>query len=464
MNNADTIAAQASPPGWSSRAIIRLSGPRTFEVLDRILVQAPARSRAAARCRCRFRCRSQDIELPALLVTFSGPASYTGEDSAELYIVGNQWVVDSLLEAICSRPGVRFAEPGEYTARAFLSGRLTIEEAEGVQATIAARNESEHAAATRLLSGVTGAAYREIADELAALLALVEAGIDFVEEEDVVAIAPEALHHRLTMLIHRVQSLGADTADAVRSSDPSVVLVGPPNAGKSTLFNHLLGRERAIVSETPGTTRDAIVERIVFDQCPEWRLAAPARSISAGAMQLVDLAGLDEALARSSPLDHEAQSLARKHIETADVVILCDPAARFAESDLIPEETPRLRIRTKGDLPSAASGVGVLAVCAIDGWNIGPLRRSILDAISGARQGTDLLVMPRHRRALAVTLAHLQAAVDLARSVPDSHHLSSPEVIGAELRTALDAIAELAGHITPDDVIGRIFASFCIGK
>ncbi|MCA9311122.1 MAG: 50S ribosome-binding GTPase [Phycisphaerales bacterium] len=463
MTLGDTIVAQASAPGWSARAIIRLSGPETFVALDTLASAPVARQRGGTAITCRVPLEGDVLSVPALLLRFTGPRSYTGEDAAELHVVGNPWLIEAVIESLCLLPHVRPAHPGEFSARAYLNGRLSIEQAEGVQAIIAARNDAELDAARALVSGASGAVYRTLADDLATLLALVEAGIDFVEEEDIVAISPADLHTRLATLRDALVERSGPAAAPTRQADPSVVLVGPPNAGKSTLFNQLIGRERAVVSDQPGTTRDALVERIELAADAEWRQAAAGR-FPVPALALVDLAGLDQALAEATPLDQAAQQLALERIEEADLVVLCDPEARFEAAALLPHDLPRLRIRTKGDLPGDRGDSGALRVCALDGWNLAALRRAMLDGIAGSRSGTSLLVLPRHRRALVDAARRVDAALELLEPQRAQPMLDAPELIGAELRLGLDALAELAGEVTPDDVIGRIFASFCIGK
>ncbi|XHC25260.1 GTPase [Phycisphaerales bacterium ac7] len=467
MRLGDTIVAIATGFERSRRAMIRLSGPDAFSAVDRLLDEPPRRPARGVRRATMLIPREDDANKPAgrldvIVATFPAPGSYTGEDACEIQLPGNPLLTRRALDLILSSDGVRSADPGEFSARAFLNGRMTAEQAEGVRAMIAARSASEHAAAQQLLAGETGVRYRAIADELATALALVEAGIDFTEEEDVVAIGPDDLNDRLTDQRARVAALlGPEPSRQEDSGRPRVVLAGVPNAGKSTLFNALLGRERAIVSETRGTTRDAIAEdtEIVPRSESPWGVTE---------CSLVDLAGLDDELAAASSLDQLGQSAAWTEIERADVVVLCDPDADFALGARLPSDAPVLRVRTKADL-FAGEVVEGLAVCAIDGRNLGALRRAIADALDeSSRSATDAdasaALLPRHRLALRQTLSALDDAIATARHAAGERHLADVELVAGALRDALDGIGSIAGRISPDDVIGRVFATFCVGK
>lgn len=494
MRADDTILASASSVGFApgGRAVIRMSGTGTFPLLGQLLEGDGARDgsdwkRRGVRA---ARLRLSGHGLPCIVMTFVGPKSYTGEDGAEIVVPANPMVVDRVTKAILTlsdgarEMGVRIATPGEFTARAYLHDRLSLAQAEGVAAMIGARGRDELLAAQRMLRGETGAAYRAWTNELMTVLALVEAGIDFTDQEDVVAIDRESLLRRVTVLVDAVRAyVGHRTGQERQEHRPVVVLAGKPNAGKSTLFNALLGNRRAVVSPVAGTTRDVLRE--------ELDLAHDAAM--GGVCTLCDVAGLEEigdergARDGEASVDAQMQRLARGAIANADVVVWCDPTGLFehgmrgqdaANAGMVEigDGQRVIRVRTKGDLVSGEhDGSGSIAVCALDGWNLGVLRRAIADAAwgnseTGSVSANDALAgLPRHSRVLAATLERLESAMRLigdaaTEQSTQRRSVRHPELVAGELRLALDHLGELTGEVTPDDVIGRIFATFCIGK
>ncbi|MCC5822188.1 MAG: 50S ribosome-binding GTPase [Phycisphaerales bacterium] len=465
MPTGDTIAAVASPPGRSTRALIRVSGPDAPAIAHELcnLKDFPRAVRPALlllgsagfqpASSSSSSSSSSPPPLPLLALTFPAPNSFTGEHTLELLLPGNPHLVRLVLDTLLARPGVRQAEPGEFSARAYLNGKLTLQQAEGIAQRIAAETADQLAAADALMDGSHAARLRAHADALTTGLALVEAGVDFSDQEDVVPIAPADLAARLTAVR---DDLGAILGPAPRAADrdrPEAVLVGPPNAGKSTLFNALLGRPRALVSEHAGTTRDALAESL--DLSPH----APG----AGTITLVDLAGLGDA--GIDEIDTAAQRLARERIARADVLIWCDPTGRFEAAAFPASNKPTIRVRTKSDLASRnatdASGGMTIPVCALDHTNLATLRRAIADA-SGQAAPAGAVALPRHRRAMARTAEHLAAA--LSSFDPDAPALPEPELTAAALRSALDALGELTGPVGTEDLLARVFSAFCVGK
>jgi tRNA modification GTPase len=419
------------------------------------------------------------VPLPVIILSFPSPNSYTGDDIIEIVVPGNPHLVQRLtrafLAASTADQPIRTAEPGEFTARAFLRGRLTLTQAEGVAATIAAANTQQLEGAKSLLEGRTGETYRVWADELTTLLALVEAGIDFTDQEDVVAIAPAALAARATSLRDAIRAhLGTAHARENPSALPRVVLAGAPNAGKSTLFNALLGRPRAVASPTIGTTRDVLAEEL--DLSPE----VPG----AGPVLLCDVPGLDKPppqgvvvvdkfpRANGSSSDSAAQSHALQAIRTADLVLWCEHehAPATALDTLLLDPARTLVVHTFADrsrieaqpAASSRSAHSPVPVCGLDGWNLPALRRAIAHHALATQTAGIAALLPRHREALTAAEAGLAAA--LFALDPAAHALAAPESVAHQLRASLNALGELVGQISPDDVIGRVFATFCVGK
>ncbi|MHC4082597.1 MAG: tRNA modification GTPase [Planctomycetota bacterium] len=453
MDTSAIILAVASPPGRSLRGIVRISGAQTFELIEGCLGRSEASpSRGVHRARFRFKA----LHLPCLVLVFPAPGSYTGEDAVELQLPGNpvllERVIDALVESGRSRGlDARRAEAGEFTARAFLNGKMSLTQAEGVAAIIAAQSDAQLRAGRLLASGALGDLARELADDLAAALALVEAGIDFTDQEDVVAIGPGELRRRVVALRDRIQdqldrSVGTEQLEALAW----VVLTGEPNSGKSTLFNALLGRTRAVVSETAGTTRDVLAEPLSIDTTH-----GPAE------VMLVDLAGAD---ADASDLNRQMQAAARQAVDRADLILHCVPADETAP-DIA--DGDRLVVRTKSDLGSGPGSAEGLAVSARTGDGLDALRAAIAQRLAdrAVSLAADAMALrPRHEAALRFAARNLAEAIALVEPARGERHLPQPELAAATLRAALDELGGLAGDITPDDVLGRVFATFCVGK
>jgi tRNA modification GTPase len=469
MSPADTIVAVSSAPGTGLRALVRVSGGRAFlAMLHALGASVPQRRGVHATTLAVPAQQHGTVRCAAWVVVLPGPNSFTGQDTLELALPANTTLVERVVAALTSQSGVRLAQPGEFTARAFLAGRMTLEQAEGVAAFIAAQHEEQLDAARDLKAGVVGMTYREWADELTTLLALVEAGIDFTDQEDVVPIPPARLHQRVLALRDAVAlHLGGAAGGAASTALPHVALVGVPNAGKSTLFNALLGRERAVASARAGTTRDIIEEELDL-----------SRDVpGAGSVLLQDLPGLSLArdahagdVAVQTEADIAAQHAARAGVKAADVLVWCDPTGRFDDRALAAllqlhgwnATKAVLRVRTFGDQVRASAGIEAITVCAVDGWNLASLRRAIADQACVSKAAGVSALLPRYRRSLN------EASAALARAAEDvpayASRLDEPETVAESLRLALTHIGELVGNISPDDVLGRVFATFCVGK
>jgi tRNA modification GTPase len=441
----DVIVAVASAPGRSPLAALRASGleaSRLLRAIDRRMPRGPMhRSVRAGEIRLSIGA------LPCVVVTMPAPGSYTGEDAFELLVPGHPTLVHAVRTSMLDQPGVRGANPGEFTLRAFGSGRLTLEQAEGVAATIAARTDAELQAAALLRAGAIGRRAEAAIEAVADLLALVEAGIDFTDQEDVVAITPAALRDGLSGVRDSLRRMLEGSVPMERlESAPWMVLCGPPNAGKSALFNALLGRDRAVVADVAGTTRDALVEPM--------RLSGAQGPVE---VLLVDAPG---DMQGTQGLDSIGQRMRHEAMRRACVRIECSPEGRGT----ITGSTDVIRVQTQSDRPGSSPVPGWVVTSVRTGEGLDQLLSRMAEAVSGmaaSRSAEGVALGERHRISLQETLAHLDAALEC---VGPERTLSRPELIAATLHGALESLGGIAGRLAPDDILGRIFGRFCIGK
>ncbi len=474
----DTIVAVSSPPGQSPRGLVRLSGPAVRPIVLSLtasslpaprqltparLLLAPDSSGDRASAPSKIENQKSKIPLPVLLAFFPAPHSYTGQDMAEIQLPGQPALLHRVLHACLAAAsgGARLAEPGEFTFRGFLAGQLDLTQAEGIAATINAVSEGQLAAARHLRQGELGRWAGRLVEALARLLALLEAGIDFTDQEDVTLISPCAMSRGLADILGEIDHLRARSRSwSTLEALPRVVLAGAPNAGKSTLFNALLGRPRAVTSAIAGTTRDVLEEPLM--------LTSPTGQPFE--IMLVDTAGLQTP---ATLLDRHIQSAGRQALDRADLTLVAVPAdapAGSLRATDYPPTTPGLTLRTKSDLsPSTlvTPDPQSLPVSARTGAGLGELRRRMADLLArrGVSLSADLLALqPRHESALETAAANLHHALDRLAPQQNDPAILSPELVAHHVRRALDALADLGGRLTPDDVLGRIFATFCIGK
>lgn len=435
----DTIYALASGFGRAAIAVIRLSGPACAEVLAALGgTLPPARRQALRALRDPI---SGEVLDRAIVVHMPGPATFTGEDMAELHLHGGLAVRQALLRALAGFPGCRMAQPGEFARRAVLAGRLDLSEAEGIADLVDAETEGQRRQALRQLDGALGqrvAAWRACALDL---LVSAEVALDFSDEGDVDDAALDAgLVERAASLRDEIARVLSDGRRGERLREGFVaVLAGSPNAGKSTLLNALAGREAAIVSEVPGTTRDAIEVRCDLGGLP---------------VVLIDTAGL-----RATGDAIEAQGIARTraHIAAADLVLLLVPADGEVLLPAIDGAGgPVLRLRTKADLGGIADHAD-LSISALTGQGLDALLDAIQVQAEQALGGEALVTRARHRDALERACAHL------GRIVADGP-AAAPELVAEDIRLAARALGEIGGQVGVEDVLDRLFAGFCIGK
>ncbi|HEV8377503.1 MAG TPA: tRNA uridine-5-carboxymethylaminomethyl(34) synthesis GTPase MnmE [Tepidisphaeraceae bacterium] len=435
MISSDTITAISTSVGPAARMILRLSGPDSYKIAAALT--KPGAEGEAVRATVHFR----DLHFSTWLYCFRAPHSYTAEDLIEFHIPGNPLLARMLLDELL-RLGARSAEPGEFTARAFFNGRLDLTAAEGVAATIGAHNQQELSAARQLLSGELARRLQPLMDRLAQMLALLEVGIDF-SEEDVSFISAEQVSTDVEDIKRQLQTLYNDSPRFDRlTHEPSFVLVGRPNAGKSTLLNALAGRSRAVVSPAAGTTRDALSAEIALDR---------------GIVRMIDVAGLEE----NPPTENIPRQMHERALRTlreADFVILLRDISDQRPLLELPRH-PDLLVHTKLDLIPKAAGHDGLAISAQRGQNLDLLRRQMSAFAFGSPTSVpaSLALNSRHVQALDDAITSLTRAQDALKTCGD-------EVIALELREALHSLGQILGQLTPDDLLGRIFATFCIGK
>jgi tRNA modification GTPase len=455
--SAGTIVAVATPPGRGGIAIVRLSGSAVRSIARAMLGQLPAARHAT---QARFRAADEQLLDEGLALFFPAPHSYTGEDVLELQGHGGPLLAESLVRRALEL-GARRALPGEFTQRAYLNQKLDLAQAEAVADLIGAGSEAAARAALRSLQGEFSARVHALDESLATLRAHVEASIDFPSEE-IDFLGAEALGRQLGLVAAQCTALQAAAHQGrVLTEGLTVVIAGAPNAGKSTLLNQLAGHEAAIVTDIPGTTRDVLRERIQIDGVP---------------LLLLDTAGLR---ASGDAIETEGMRRARAAMSDADQVLFlidaqADPQALGyqAERARLPAGVPVTLLYNKIDLlagarsgadtdagAAAVPGLAVLAISARSGAGLDALRRHLLDA-AGYKpgEGGTLSARSRHLEALQRTAAHLQAA--------ESQRLDARagELVAEELRAAQQALGEITGQSSADELLGRIFGSFCIGK
>jgi len=441
MRSDETIFATASGYGRSAVCLIRISGDRSRFILETMAGSLPAPRRAALRM-----LRDPETAEPldqALVLWMPGPGSFTGEDQAELHIHGGLATRAAVLRALGSLEGCRPAEAGEFTRRAFLNGRMDLSRVEGLADLIDAETEAQRRQALQQLEGRLGNAAEGWREDILQVLALLEATLDFSDEGDVPEDLEAEIARRLTLLRDAFARVLANRSGERLREGLTVVLAGPPNAGKSTLLNALARRDVAIVSPIAGTTRDAIEVHCDLGGLP---------------VVVVDTAGLRDS---SDLIEQEGVSRARARAQDADVVLWLVPPE--GEQATAPTARRLLRIGTKADLNrtrneevrrscdlmvSAATGEGLPEL-------IGLLEA---EAEAALGQGDAIVTRERHRRALERAHASVAKALEMLA-------LGEPaELTAEEVRLASRAVGEITGRVDVEHMLDRLFSSFCIGK
>ncbi len=435
-DTADTIFAVASGAGRAAVTLLRLSGPQCGAIVAGLCGRLPAARRASLR---RLRERAGETLDEALVLWFPSPASYTGEDSAELHLHGGRAVLAAVGDALVAA-GARPAEAGEFTRRAFLNGRLDLLQAEAIADLVAAETAGQRRQALRQMDGALGTLYGGWAAALTRLLAGEEALIDFPDEDLPPEVEAAAAAERDRLAGEIARHLDDHHRGERLREGLTFAITGPPNAGKSTLLNALAAREVAIVSPLPGTTRDVLEVRLDLGGVP---------------VVLLDTAGLR---VTRDPVEAEGVRRARTRAAAADLVIeLVDATAPCPAPDQAdtPVAPPRLRVASKADLAPPPAGVD-FAVAPPQGLGLAALRARLAELARAMTEsaGTPPLTRERHRAALITALERLRAAGDAPL----------PELRAEELRLALRAFGRITGTVGVEEILDSVFGQFCIGK
>ncbi|MGD8733600.1 MAG: tRNA uridine-5-carboxymethylaminomethyl(34) synthesis GTPase MnmE [Gammaproteobacteria bacterium] len=452
IGDGDTIVASATPPGRGGLAVIRVSGPAAIEVARQVAGSLPPPRRLSRRTLLAGDGSPVD---DGMVVFFPAPRSFTGEDVVELHCHGGPVIVDLLLQSLLSS-GARMARPGEFSRRAFLNDRMDLAQAEAVADLIEAGSSQAARAALRSLQGEFSDRVHRLAESVTELRVYVEAAMDFPEEE-IDFLSDATVADRIETLSKAFTELTASaTQGALLREGMTVVLAGAPNVGKSSLLNRLTGQPSAIVTHLPGTTRDVLRERISIEGMP---------------LHVIDTAGLRDAV---DPVEAEGVRRARQEMEKADLVLLLvdaaetDPDTVIEMRDMsIPEEVPVTVVRNKVDLTSEPPGVRspdgaggpTIGISALHGQGIADLRRHLEERVGyePAAEGA-MSARRRHLDALDRARGHVRrGAIQLLEH-------GAPELMAEELRLAHHCLGEITGEISSEDLLGRIFSSFCIGK
>lgn len=445
----DTIAAVATPPGQGGIGVVRVSGPLSTAIAEAVCGMIPTARQAVLRC---FRTASGEILDQGIVLFFPAPHSFTGEDTIEFQGHGGPVILDLLLSRIFAL-GARPARPGEFSERAFLNDKLDLAQAEAIADLIASDTAAAARAALRSLQGEFSQRVNGLVESLASLRMYVEAAIDFPEEE-IDFLADGVIAARLAGCRESLRVLQAAASQGRLLRDGmTVVIAGRPNAGKSSLLNHLAGREAAIVTAIPGTTRDVLREQISIDGMP---------------LHVIDTAGLRDS---DDLVEREGIRRAWAEIETADrVLMVVDDRIGLAAEDValrerLPIDTPLTVLYNKIDLSGRSPAVqegswgSEILLSARTGEGLDLLREHLKVCV-GYRGGAEGTFMARRRHLEALE----KATTALAQAAEQLEVFQAGELVAEELREAQNALAEITGEFSSEDLLSKIFSSFCIGK
>lgn len=445
----DTIAAIASAPGGGVRGIVRLSGPTVVTCLQHLFKSASPSPSWWSILRPTRVVGSLQLgaplgKVPCDLFLWPTARSYTRQPSAELHLPGSPPIVQAALNEVC-RHGARLAQPGEFTLRAFLAGRLDLTQAEAVLGVIDAHSQQQlNTALTQLAGGLSGP-LAQLRSQLLDLLAHLEAGLDFVEE-DIEFITSQELDRQLLQIQTAIDHILAQMSERTTAGDAfRVVLAGRPNAGKSSLLNALAGEDAALVSPVAGTTRDYVTREL---------------TLAGVRCQLIDTAGLAEA---THTPDAAAEATARRLVDEADLVLRCVDVTAADLSTYLNTGRGELLVMTKADLTPTGFHMPADGICTSvqTGQGLTEFREAIANRLRQLNDEAGLVLTNTSARCRD-SLQSASVAIARARTVAAAQW--GEELVAAEMRAALDDLGQVVGAVYTDDVLDRIFSRFCIGK
>jgi tRNA modification GTPase len=437
----DTIFAPASGVGRAAIAVVRISGPDCSAALRVIAPGADFPDRRAILRTLRHPGSGEPLDR-ALITRFKAPRSFTGEEMAELSVTGGRAVTSAVVKALTLIPGLRLAEPGEFTWRAFVNGKIDLSEVEGLADLVDAETEAQRRQAQRIAGGALSRECEAIRASLIEAMAMVEAQIDFSDVEDAGDLTLDSVRRAARAAIERIdRALATADAAALLREGFTVVIAGLPNVGKSTLMNALAGREVAITSPIPGTTRDLIEVFLDLRGYP---------------VTLVDTAGIRDS---ADPIEQEGVARARRRAASADLTLWLEDGAGGATPSV---GSPTFWVRTKIDLEKGAASAGPtapeFAISAKTGAGLDRLLDALADLAEERMSSSEppLLTVERHRRAFKDARRALASTL--------TQGMAEPELVAEDLRRAAAAMDHVVGRIGVEDVLGQIFARLCVGK
>lgn len=451
MSSLSTISAIATPPGQGAVSLIRISGPESLEIAGRLFAPFPPSIEPRKQYFGRCLDHAGSVIDECLFTWFRAPSSFTGEDVVEIGCHGGPVVTNFVLQRTLDL-GATPAEPGEFSQRAFLNGKIDLTQAEAIMDLISAKTDLAVRAASQQLTGNLGGEVEGLRQDIIGVLAHVEAYIDF-PDEDIDPESHESILARIGQANRKIDRLLA-TAERGRILREGIrtAICGAPNAGKSSLLNRLVGFDRAIVSDRPGTTRDTIEETINLGGIP---------------IRIIDTAGIRHS---GDDLEQEGMKRSREAMEQAELVLLVVDSTR-PKSQLdtldIPGGKRVVSILNKADLPghpdwTENSDEEEIRFSCLENQDLAPIEKKVLDQITGQDAGSDasdlIAINARHQHYLALA----RSALEL--SIARLQQGESPDIVSFEIREALQAIGDIVGQTDVEEILGSIFSTFCIGK